>query len=1083
MRVQYMLTCMFFCMLNFHLSAQKWETPSLIATELQNGSVYYVQNTGLNLRIADGAAWGTQAVLKANGLAATVRFNASTNLYVLEFPGKDNTLFRSDLAGNVYTDQTKDNKWDIQLKDAENLIYTIQAPASYSGYNANQYLGSTGQRENNDYILKYNRNKDQYAEYIEWQFLNLTLYDARQALYQSLIHASSETSIDLTAYTTVYETSKDPIEVRDATKNLDREVIDDLTKEASPLNPIDLTYYLVNPNFNNNNAEGWTVEGAVTVNYHEVESYERIFNMFQKVTGLPAGKYILKAQGFERPKANDRGTAYAAGTESIHARLYAKSDVFSEISTPFNSLYKHSYSGDGTSNGYVNNMASAERAFSDGHYEIVLADIMLAEDDVLTIGAKTDFQQSNYWVLFDNFRIEYEGLDIDEFVALAQQQILVAQDLEDSKMQHAVRGNLTSAVVQLQHILDAQPLAMTDFYEAYEQLLKVTEVARISILAYDNLQIAIDSALVVYADGAGSEAAVFRNAIDTAEGIADNFDLELDDIYNATSEMYLAIFANRLANATGTAPRVITNTNYARGATSIFARLIGGSGAGVVERGFCWSTHPEPTVLDNRTTEFFNHNGNIYHIKDLKPSTVYYIRAYAMTKTYAVGYGDIIKVITIPKGTVTFTLNASVTNSGEHYPRIHEAVATAVDYFNNYTSIQGHHLSVNHHAGTPTAEASYGGYMQFGANPSYQRTGTALHEMGHTVGVGQHNIWYGGSSPLRAGQGRGDWLGDRANKVVQFFENNASAKLTGDDVHMWPYGINGAHEDSGNPVLYIVNSLIHQGLGEDGLPPTGGFTTPAYTFESEDTIKYYIKIEDERLGRNTSYLVENSVGRLVLKTMSGEESLANDSAAWYFQFNPKTCYYTIRNVSTGKYFSYKNIGANGITLAEKTTPASTETFQMMMSRVNSIFGTGRDRLITRSFWIVRPERNLNPPALSAQINGSSSATTFNLSNSASTQRWYILTENEVELFEKAFPSVSKNEEMTVSPVIIYTENQQLQITNIIEPSDLVVYDVSGRLQLKASGVSGYYSTSLSEGVYFVTVSNKQSVITKKVVVR
>lgn len=1067
---------MLFCMFNIHLSAQTWEIPTLEATEIQDGSVYYVQNTGLNLRIADGAAWGKQAVLKANGLAATVRFNASTNLYVLEFPGKDNTLFRDDLAGNVYTDQTKDNKWNIQLKDAENLIYTIQAPSSYSGYNANQYLGSTGQRENNDYILKYNRNKDQYAEYIEWQFLNLTLYDARQALYQSLIHASSETSIDLTAYTTVYETSKDPIEVRDATKNLDREVIDDLTKEASPLNPIDLTYYLVNPNFNNNNAEGWTVEGAVTVNYHEVESYERIFNMFQKVTGLPAGKYILKAQGFERPKANDRGTAYADGTESIHARLYAKSDVFSEISTPFNSLYKHSYSGDGTSNGYVNNMASAERAFSDGHYEIVLADIMLAEDDVLTIGAKTNFQQSYYWVLFDNFRLEYEGFDVDEIVALTQRQILVAQDLEDSKMQHTVRANLTSAVDQLLQILVTDPLAMTDLYEVYDQLLKATEAARVSILAYDNLQIAIDSALVVYADGAGSEAAVFRNAIDTAEGIADNFDLELDDIYNGTSEMYLAVFAYRLANASGTVPRVITNANCARGATSILARLMGAAGADVVERGFCWSTHPEPTVLDNRTTEFFNHNGNIYHIKDLKPSTVYYIRAYAMTKTYAVGYGDIIKVITIPKGTVSYSFNTDI-------PSIIEAVELAVDYLNNYTSIQGHHLTINYSGGTPTAEASYGGWMTFGPSPSYQRTGTVLHEVGHTIGVGQHGIWYDGSSPLRADHGRGDWLGDRANKVVQFLENNTGAKLTGDGMHMWPYGINGAHEDSGSPILYIANSLIHQGLGEDGLPPTGGFATPAYTFESEDTIKYYIKIEDERLGRNTSYLVENSVGRLVLKTMSGEESLANDSAAWYFQFNPKTCYYTIRNVSTGKYFTYKNIGMNGITLTEKVTPASTENFQMMMSRVNSIFGTGRDRLTTRSFWIVRPERNLNPPALSAQINGSSSATTFNLSNSASTQRWYILTENEVELFEKAFPSVSKNEEMTVSPVIIYTENQQLQITNIIEPSDLVVYDVSGRLQLKASGVSGYYSTSLSEGVYFVTVSNKQSVITKKVVVR
>ena len=1079
MRVKFMMLSMLLCTIN--LSAQTWEVPVLEATEIQDGSVYYVQNTGLNLQIAAGADWGTRAVLKEEGLVATVRLDAATSLYVLEFPGRDKTLFRDDLSGNVYTDQTKDNKWNIQLVDGEDFTYTIQAPSNYAGYRANQFFGSDGLKENDNYILKYNRDKDQYADYIKWQFLNISLYEARQAFYRALVHASETTSLDLSSYTTVYETSKDPNEVRNATKELDGEVIDEITRDASPSNPVDLTYYLVNPNFDNNDAEGWTVEAA-TVNYHEVEFYERTFDMYQEITGMPAGKYILKAQGFERPKNNDSGAAYKAGTETIYARLYANSEVFSEHSIPFNSLYKHTYSGDGTYNGYVNNMASAGRAFSDGHYEMVLTDIMLAENDVLTIGAKSDFRQSYYWVLFDNFRLEYLGFDQDEVVALAQQQKAASQELLENKMQNIVRGNLTSALDQMQGVLDAEPLELSDLYEAYDQLLVATEAANVSILAYDNLQIAIDSARVMYADGAGNEASALQNSINTAEDMSNNFDAELDDIYDSTSEMYSAIFAYRLANATGTAPRVMTNPNYVRGSASILARLLGGVGTDI-ERGFCWSTHPEPTVLDNRTTEYYNHNGNIYHIKDLKPSTVYYIRAYAMNQTYAVGYGDILKVITLPRGAVTFTLNASVTNSGEHYPRIKEAVETAVEYFNSYTSIRGLHLSVNHHVGTPTAEASYGGYMQFGGSPSYQRTGTALHEMGHTVGVGTHGIWYDGSSPLRADQGRGDWLGDRANKVVQFFENSTTARLTGDGTHMWPYGINGAHEDSGSTVLYIANAAIHQGVGEDGLPPTGGFTTPAYVFESEDTIKYYIKIENERLGRNTMYLVENPQGRLALRVMSGAESLANDSAAWYFTFNPKNCYYTIRNASTGKYFTYRQLGANGITLTEKAIPGTAENFQMMMSRVNSEIGSGRDKLTTRTFWIIRPEHQLNPPAMSVLTNRSITATAFNLNDAATSQRWFILTADEVELFDKAYPQTSQTEEMAMSQLAIYAENQQLHINNIVEPSDIVVYDISGRLQFSMSGVSGSCSRTLSEGVYFVSVSNRQATKTKKVVVR
>jgi hypothetical protein len=1071
-----MLLCM------FNLSAQTWEAPILEPTEIQDGSVYYVQNTGLNLRIAAGADWGTRAVLREEGLITTARLNAATNLYVLEFPKNGWTLYRSNLNGDVYTDRTFDNTWNIQPVDGEELTYTIQVPSTAGGYKANQFFGSNGQIENDNYILKYDRDKDQYANYIKWQFLNISLYEARQAFYRALVHASETTSLDLSSYTTVYETSKDPNEVRNATKELDGEVIDEITRDASPSNPVDLTYYLANPNFDNNDAEGWTMEGDGAVNYHEVEFYERTFDMYQEIEGMPAGKYILKAQGFERPKNNDGGAAYKAGTETIYARLYANSEVFSEHSISFNSLYKHTYSGDGTYNGYVNNMASAERAFSDGHYEMALTDIMLAEDDVLTIGAKTNFSQSYYWVLFDNFRLEYLGFDADEVVALAQQQKAASQELLDSKMQNIVRGNLTSAVNQMQGVLDAEPLKLTDLYEAFDQLLVATDAAEVSVLAYDDLQTAIDSAKVVYDDGTGNEASALQNSINTAEAMSNNFDAELDDIYDGTSEMYSAIFAYRLANATGTAPRVITNPNYVRGSASILARLMGGIGTDV-ERGFCWSTHPEPTVLDNRVTEYYDHNGNIYHIRDLKPSTVYYIRPYAMTKTYAVGYGDVLKVITLPRGAVTFTLNASVTDSDEHYPRIKEAVETAVEYFNSYTSIRGLHLSVNHHVGTPTAEASYGGYMQFGGNPSYQRTGTALHEMGHTVGVGTHGIWYDGSSPLRANQGRGDWLGDRANKVVQFFENSTSARLTGDGVHMWPYGINGAHEDSGNSILYIANAAIHQGVGEDGLPPTGGFTTPAYTFESEDSIKYYIKIENERLGRNNMYLVENPQGRLMLRVMSGEESLANDSAAWYFQFNPKNCYYTIRNASTGKYFTYRQLGTNGITLVNRTTPATTENFQMMMSRVNSVIGSGRDKLTTRTFWIIRPEHQLNPPTLSAMTNKSVSATNFNLGDAATTQRWFILKENEVELFEKAFPSTSQTEEMTMSQLVIYAENQQLHISNIIEPSDIVVYDISGRLQFSVSGVSGTCSRPLSEGVYFVSVSNKRATETKKVIVR
>lgn len=429
-------------------------------------------------------------------------------------------------------------------------------------------------------------------------------------------------------------------------------------------------------------------------------------------------------------------------------------------------------------------------------------------------------------------------------------------------------------------------------------------------------------------------------------------------------------------------PRVTTNKRFARGGTMAFARATF-SGSNISERGLCYSTQPEPTVDDSCSTACYSYddNGVIYMIEDLQPATKYYMRPYAKTSGGEVGYGDVIKFYTLPKASLTYSIRDG--GDADAIERITAATKEAVDLWNNLTCIKGINFNVGHNSDTPTADCSYGGYIRVGSNTSYQKTGTLLHEMLHGVGVGTHSVWW--NSNMRSNGNRGYWLGPRTTEVVRFLENNDTEQLNGDATHMWPYGINGAHEDSGAKGLYIGCSLICEALGEDGLPPSGGFATPAYTFNQEDTIKYYLMSEDTDCGLYTSYLTEAADGSLTWKRQSNV--VQNDSAAWYMTFLPNVSFYMFRNAATGHYMSFQS---NAFTTNATSNPLYTERMQLMQGRAEVI--EGKDY---RGYYIIKNSSTETPATLTATADGKVSNTAYDLSNSATQQRWLILTADEI----------------------------------------------------------------------------------------
>ncbi len=128
---------------------------------------------------------------------------------------------------------------------------------------------------------------------------------------------------------------------------------------------------------------------------------------------------------------------------------------------------------------------------------------------------------------------------------------------------------------------------------------------------------------------------------------------------------------------------------------------------------------------------------------------------------------------------VTYWLHSDAYN----HPEVKAAIEEAVPIYNKYGSFNKH-LSVYYNPGIPTAEANYDGYIGFGGS---RNTRVALHEMGHTMGVGTY--WQYGN--LMVG---GVWQGFYGRKLAIEMGGYTDG-LHGDGTHIWPWGLNYDNED------------------------------------------------------------------------------------------------------------------------------------------------------------------------------------------------------------------------------------------------------------------------------------------------
>ena len=455
-----------------------------------------------------------------------------------------------------------------------------------------------------------------------------------------------------------------------------------------------------------------------------------------------------------------------------------------------------------------------------------------------------------------------------------------------------------------------------------------------------------------------------------------------------------AEFALNLANATpgdGLEPKVTkTNTYVPTGATEALMRATM-TGTNILERGVCWSKQHNPTVLDNRTTEYLTLNGNIYHITGLEPATVYYLRPYVMNKTYTVAYGEEVKIVTHPKGNCTGTWDNGAPTA-EANDRCRTAINQTIAYFNEWTGIKGFTLSGHYGASTQTADCSYGGWMRIGPNAGNQAIGTVLHETGHGVGVGTSTRY--ADTNLHNWK----WYGREANRMYSFLENKEANPYTsdfcmvGDGTHAWgssatyDWFVNGADKDKHLELQYVGGCCLLYAMFIDGLCPTSAYANglPGYTYNFDETKKYYIMCKDAANGLGEALLYANSSKTVALQDMLTDNNGIPDEAAWPRTYEPETGMYLFKNVAKNKYLSKRS----GYMLYTTTKPTDTEKFQLMPDRTDVTFPTATSQLTTHGYWITGSH------TLSANTS-KVSFSSFDFSDAATHQQWIILSEEDI----------------------------------------------------------------------------------------
>lgn len=537
--------------------------PASTAVTIDGNTVQYLYNVGTKSYFLGGNDWGTRAsVSTSEGFKVKVQSTGDNTVAIIDYvKNKWQKTFAADADG-IWVDNDNGancDSWVITPGDGNN--FTISNTAfdgsflgALTGSDTRLYLRASD-TENFQYTW-YAVSETEYAANVEERKPVVAIYNASVPLWNALVEADALGVPGIDAYETIYGNEASTVEELNAALEGVKDAIKTFQAgQASAAEPKDMTSLIANPDFAENKGTGWSGTAFAFQSYADAEHYNKTYNTYQEITGMPVGVYALTSQAYYRAGWSDVSYQnFKAGKEK-NAMLYAVNkvegqEVLDTLSTPIVNVFygiqpnnslggNESTVADGDDTYYVpNNMETAKTYFDAGFYKDNSVMFAVSEGTAV-IGVRKDVTAGGDWSIFNNFGLTYYGNGEDAY------QLWNDDIIKNLPAYNADEMQVTTSVVAAFEEAKTNAAVGTTY-----------EAVKANIAALDAAQAAIDANIAAWQ--------AYKDEINSAQLVANNPNYNGEDMDNLND--YLMEFPDMyLEEKTLTTDEIIAETSKLKG--------------------------------------------------------------------------------------------------------------------------------------------------------------------------------------------------------------------------------------------------------------------------------------------------------------------------------------------------------------------------------------------------------------------------------------------------------------------------------------------------------------------------------------